>query len=70
MAAHGKEVNRHGREIGRHAKEIGRKLLAVGVLLLVAFLLFKAVAGFVAGLVWIAVAVLAVVAVIWATRVL
>jgi hypothetical protein len=59
-----------GMEIGRHTKEIGRKLLAVGVLLLVAFLLFKAVAGFVAGLVWIAVAVLAVVAVIWATRVL
>ncbi len=53
-----------------HAKEIGRKLLAVGILLLVVWLLFKAVVGFVAGLVWIAVAVLAVGAVIWATRVL
>jgi hypothetical protein len=56
--------------MGEALSQAGRKLLAVAVLLLAAFVLFKIVVGFVTGLVWIAVVVLAVVAVIWALRVL
>ena len=41
-------------------------LLAVAVLLLGAFILFKVVLGFVTFLAWSVVAVLAVIAVIWA----
>ena len=52
------------------ASDIGRKALAVLVLLVAAYILFKLVLGFVAAVVWIAVAVLAVIAVIWALRVL
>jgi hypothetical protein len=50
--------------------EAGKKLLAVGVLLLAAYVLFKVVLGFVAAVAWIAVVVLAIVAVVWAIRVL
>jgi hypothetical protein len=50
--------------------DAGRKLLAVGVLLVAAYILFKMVLGFVAAVAWIAVAVLAVVAVVWAIGVL
>ena len=56
--------------MGEALSQAGRKLLAVAVLLLAAFVLFKILVGFVTGLVWIAVVVLAVVAVIWALRVL
>ena len=56
--------------MGEALSQAGRKLLAVAVLLLAAFVLFKVVVSFVTGLVWIAVLVLAVVAVIWALRVL
>jgi hypothetical protein len=42
----------------------------VAVLLVAAFILFKMVLGFVAAVAWIAVAVLAVVAVVWAIGVL
>jgi hypothetical protein len=52
------------------ASKAGRKILAVGVLALAAYLLFELVVGFVASIVWIAVAVVAVIAVIWALRVL
>ncbi|HZG49139.1 MAG TPA: hypothetical protein VEY90_06425 [Thermoleophilaceae bacterium] len=52
------------------ASDIGRKALAVLVLLVAAYILFKLVLGFVAAVAWIAVAVLAVIAVIWALRVL
>jgi hypothetical protein len=52
------------------ATRAGRKLLAVVVLLVAAYVLFKIVLGFVTGLVWIAIVVAAVIAVIWATRVL
>ena len=52
------------------ASDIGRKALALLVLLLAAYILFKLVLGFVAAVAWIAVAVLAVIAVIWALRVL
>lgn len=56
--------------MGRHAANLGRKALALAVLLVAAWVLFKLVLGFVAAVAWIAVAVLAVVAVVWALRVL
>ena len=56
--------------MGQALSEAGRKLLALAVLLVAAFVLFKILVGVVSGLVWIAVVVLAVVAVIWALRVL
>ncbi len=56
--------------MGEALSQAGRKLLAVAVLLLASFVLFKILVGFLTGLVWIAVVVLAVVAVIWALRVL
>ena len=52
------------------ASNLAKKGVAVGVLVLAAFLLFKVVLGIVSTIVWIAVAVAAVVAVIWAIRVL
>ena len=52
------------------ARQAGRKLLAVVVLLVAAYVLFKVVLGFITGLVWIVIVVAAVIAVIWATRVL
>ena len=48
------------------ASNAGRKLLAVGVLVLAAFLIFKAVIGTIMAFVWIAVAVIGIVAVLWA----
>ncbi len=54
----------------QHAADAGRKLVAVAILLLAAFLLFKLVLGVVSTLVWIAVAVVALFAVVWALRVL
>jgi hypothetical protein len=53
-----------------HAANAGKKLLAIAVLLVAAWILFKIVLGFVTAVAWIAVAVLAVVAVVWAIRVL
>jgi hypothetical protein len=46
------------------------KVLAVLVLIVAAWILFKIVLGFVAAVAWIVVAILAVLAVIWALRVL
>ena len=57
-------------DMGQALSQAGRKALALVVLLVAAFVLFKIVVGFVTGLLWIAVVVLAVVAVIWALRVL
>ncbi len=56
--------------MGEAAKTAGKKLLAVAVLLVAAWILFKVVLGFVAAVAWIAVVVLAVIAVVWAIRVL
>jgi len=56
--------------MGEFASQAGRKVLAVGVLVLAAWVLFKIVLGFVAAVVWIAVVILAVMAIIWAVRVL
>jgi hypothetical protein len=56
--------------VGELATQAGKKVLAVGVLVIAAWVLFKVVLGFVAAVAWIAVVVLAIVAVIWALRVL
>ena len=56
--------------MGELVSQAGRKLLAVGILLLAAYVLFKVVLGFVTTLAWVAVAILAVVAIAWAIRVL
>jgi hypothetical protein len=45
---------------------IGGKALAVGVLLIGAYVLFKIVIGVVAAVAWTVVAIIAVVAVLWA----
>lgn len=56
--------------MGQMASDLGRKLIAVVVLLVVAYILFKVVLGFVAAVAWIAVLVLAVIAAFWAYGVL
>lgn len=56
--------------MGQAASDAGRKLVAIGVLALAAYILFKLVVGFVTSIAIILVAVLAVVAVIWALRAL
>ena len=56
--------------MGEALSQAGRKLLAVAVLLLAAFVLFKVVLGFVTAIAWIAVVVLALVAIVWALRAL
>jgi hypothetical protein len=56
--------------MGEAVSEAGKKVLAVGVLVLAAYLLFKLVLGFVMAVAWIAVVIVAVLAVIWAVRVL
>lgn len=52
------------------ASNVGRKLIAVAVLLVAAWILFKVVLGFVSAIAWVAVVVLAVIAVVWAVGVL
>jgi hypothetical protein len=56
--------------MAERAKAGGKKLLAIAVLLVAAWILFKVVLGFVTAVAWIAVVVLAIVAVVWAIRVL
>ena len=56
--------------MGEAVSEAGKKVLAVGILVLAAYLLFKLVLGFVMAVAWIAVVIVAVLAVIWAVRVL
>jgi hypothetical protein len=50
--------------------ELGQRLLAAAVLVVAAFVLFKVVLGVVAFAAWIVVVVLAILAVVWAARVL
>ena len=47
-------------------RNAGRRALAGVILIAVAYLVFKLVIGFVAGIVWLLVAVVAIAAVIWA----
>jgi len=56
--------------MGEKAKAGGKKLLALAVLLIAAWILFKVVLGVVTAVAWVAVVVLAIVAVVWAIRVL
>jgi hypothetical protein len=56
--------------MGQLASDAARKLLAVAVLLIAAFVLFKLVLGFVAAIAWVIIAIVAVMAVVWALRVL
>ena len=56
--------------MGQTVSDLGRKALALLVLLLAAWILFKLVLGFVAAAAGIIVAIIAVVAVVWAIRVL
>lgn len=51
-------------------KELGQKLLAIGIVLVAAFVLFKVVLGAVAFVAWIVIAIVAVLAIVWAARVL
>ena len=56
--------------MGQLASDAARKLLAVAVLLVAAFVLFKLVLGFLAAIAWVIIAIVAVMAVVWALRVL
>ena len=56
--------------MGQLASDAARKLLAVAVLLIAAFVLFKLILGFVAAIAWVIIAIVAVMAVVWALRVL
>ena len=57
-------------DMGQAISDAARKLLAVAVLVVAAFVLFKLVLGFVAAIAWIVIAIVAVIAVVWALRVL
>jgi hypothetical protein len=52
------------------ASNVGRKLVAILILVVAGFLLFKALIGTVIAILWIVVAVVALIAVIWAIGVL
>jgi hypothetical protein len=52
------------------ASNAGRKLVAIAILALAGFLLFKAVIGTLVAVLWVVVAIVAVVGVIWALGVL
>lgn len=56
--------------MGNAISDIARKALALLILLAAAWVLFKIVIGVVAAVAWIVVAVIAVMAIIWALRVL
>jgi hypothetical protein len=60
----------HTSLMGQFASDVGRKLIAVVVLLVAVWLLFKFVIGAVAAVAWLAVVILAIVAVVWAVGVL
>jgi hypothetical protein len=52
------------------ASNAGRKLLAILILAVAGFLLFKALIGTIVAVLWIVIAVVALIAVIWAIGVL
>jgi hypothetical protein len=56
--------------MGQAVADLGKKGLALAVLLLAAWVLFKLVLGVVAAVAWVVIAVLALVAIVWAIRVL
>jgi hypothetical protein len=56
--------------MGEALSQAGKKLLAIAILVVAAYVLFKLVLGFVMAVAWIVIAVVAIVAIIWAFRVL
>jgi hypothetical protein len=56
--------------MGEALSNLGRKALAALVLVVAAYLLFKLVVGALTAVAWIAVAVVAMIAVVWALRTL
>jgi hypothetical protein len=52
------------------AADIGKRAIAIAILLAAAYLLLKLVVGLVAGIAWIIVGAIAVLALIWAVRTL
>jgi hypothetical protein len=52
------------------ASNAGRKLIAILILAVAGFLLFKALIGTVVAVLWIVIAVVALIAVVWAVGVL
>ena len=50
--------------------ELAQRLAAIGILLVAAFVLFKVVLGALTFMAWVVVAVIALVALVWAARVL
>jgi hypothetical protein len=56
--------------MGEAVSTAGRKALAVAILLAASWLLLKFVIGLVTTVAWIAVVILALIAVVWAVRVL
>jgi hypothetical protein len=56
--------------MGQAISDAARKLLAIAVRVIAAFVLFKVVIGFVAAIAWVIIAIVAVMAVVWALRVL
>jgi hypothetical protein len=56
--------------MGQAISDGARKLLAAAVLLIAGFVLFKLVIGFLAAIAWVVIAIVAVMAVVWALRVL
>jgi len=59
-------VREHGEKHLGRVRKLSGKLAAIGVLLLFAFILFKAVLGFLSFVAWTALAVAALVGVLWA----
>ncbi len=56
--------------MGQAARNLGKKALAIAVLLAAAFVIFKFVVGVIASVAWLIVAVIAVLAIVWAVRTL
>ena len=52
------------------ARDVGRRAVAALILIVAAYILFKIVIGIVASVLWILLAVVALVALVWAVKVL
>ena len=52
------------------ASDLGKRALAALVLIIAAYVLFKVVIGIVAGILWILLVIVAMVAIVWAARIL
>lgn len=52
------------------ASDLGKRALAALILIVAAYILFKVVIGIVAGILWILLVIVAMVAIVWAARIL